>query len=102
LWNSDTEGVGMRKIESKSSLIESRHEVQGKVGKLLRDLSLSQKLTMLKASDILAELPPSQRRAALHIIKQRNKYAEVDFAWLASFLKVLKALKAEENRMNIS
>lgn len=90
----------MRKIESKSSLLESQHEVQGKVRKLLRDLSLSQKLAMLKASDILAELPPSQRRAALHIIRQRNKRTEVDVAWLASFLKVLRALKAEENRAN--
>jgi hypothetical protein len=90
----------MRKIESKSSLLESRHEIQGKVRKLLRDLSLSQKLAMLEASDMLAELPPSQRRAALHIIRQRNKRAEVDVAWLASFLKVLRALKAEEDRAN--
>ena len=87
----------MSNIKCKSSLLESRHEVQSKMKKLLRDLSLSQKLAMLKAPQVLVQLRPDQRRAALNVIKQRDERAEIDFAWLASFLKVLRALQAEEN-----
>ena len=87
----------MSNIKCKSSLLESRHEVQNKMKKLLRDLSLSQKLAMLKAPQVLAQLRPAQRRAVLNVIKQRDDQAEIDFAWLASFLKVLRAIKAEEN-----
>ena len=87
----------MSNIKSKSSLLESRHEVQSTMKELLRDLSLSQKLAMLKAPRVLAQLRPAERRAVLNIIKQRDQQAEIDFAWLAGFLKVLRALKAEEN-----
>lgn len=87
----------MSNIKSKSSLLESRHEVQSKMKKLLRDLSLSQKLAMLKAPQVLAQLRPAERRAVLNVIKQRDEQSEIDFAWLASFLKVLRTLKAEEN-----
>ncbi len=87
----------MSNIKSKSSLLESRHEVQNKTNKLLIDSSLSQKLTILKASQVLAQLRPAERRAALNAIKQRDERGEIDFAWLAGFLKVLRALKAEEN-----
>lgn len=87
----------MSNIKSKYSLLESRHEVQNTTNKLLIDFSLSQKLAMLKASQVLAQLRPAERRAALNAIKQRDKRDEIDFAWLAGFLKVLRALKAEEN-----
>ena len=90
-------GGDMSNIKCKSSLIESRHEVQSKMTQILRDLSLCQKLAMLKAPQILEQLQPAQRRAALNLIKQRDQQAEIDFAWLTSFLKVLRALKAEEN-----
>lgn len=90
----------MRKMEGKSSLLESQHEVQGKVRKLLRGMLLNQKLAMLKAPELLSELRPSERREALHAIKQRDQRAELDVIWLASFLKVLRALKAEEKRVD--
>lgn len=87
----------MSNIKGKSSVLESRHEVQSNMKKQLRDLSLSQKLAMLKAPQVLAQLRPAQRRAALNIIKQRDERTEIDCAWLASFLKVLRALRDEEN-----
>ena len=87
----------MSNMKSKSALLESRHEVHSKMKKLLRDLSLSQKLAMLKAPQVLAQLRPAERRAALNVIKQRDERAKIDCAWLAGFLKVLRALKAEEN-----
>ncbi len=88
----------MSNIKGKSSLLESRHEVQCNMKKLLKDLSLSQKLVMLKAPQVLAQLQPAERRIALNVIKQRDERAEIDCAWLAGFLKVLLALTAEENR----
>ncbi len=90
-------GGDMSNIKSKSSLLESRHEVQSKMNNLLIDSPLSQKLAMLKASQVLEQLRPAQRRAALNVIKQRDEQSEIDFAWLAGFLKILRALKAEEN-----
>ena len=87
----------MSNMKCKSSLLESRLQVQSEMKKLLRDLSLSLKLAMLKAPQVLAQLQPAQRRAVLNVIKQRDERAEIDFAWLASFLKVLRALKAEQS-----
>lgn len=88
----------MGQIATKSSPVTSLHEVQDKIRKLTERLSLRQRSAMLRASKVLAELSASERRAALAIIRQRDKNGELDYLWIASFLTVLSKLKAKESK----
>jgi phytoene/squalene synthetase len=86
----------MSQIEETLSLLERSHRTHEEIRKGPAELSLRQKFVALSVSEALAELLPSERRAALDVIKQRDKRAQLDLAWLAGLLKVLKALKAQE------
>ena len=88
----------MGQIAIKSSPVASLHEFQDKIRKLTERLSLRQRSAILRTSKVLAELPTSERRAALAIIRQRDKNGWLDYPWIASFLTVLSKLKAEENQ----
>ena len=88
----------MAQSEMKSSLLESRHKAQNEIKEpKSENSSLHKKLEMLRASDVLARMQPEDRRAALAIIRQRDKHGQLDGSWLASFIRVLRALKAEES-----
>ncbi len=85
----------MGQIATKSSLGASQHEVRYKIRKLAGYLSLGQKSAIL---EVLAKLSTSERRAALNIIRQKDKNGGLYYPWLARFLAVLRKLKAEENQ----
>lgn len=87
----------MGQIATKSSLGASQHEVQDKIRKLAEHLSVMQKSVVLRTSKVLAKLSTSERRAALNIIRQKDKNGGLDYPWLTSFFAVLRKLKAEED-----
>ena len=87
----------MGQITTKSSPVASEHEFQDEIKKLTEHLSVGQRLALLKRSKVLAELPASERRAAVDIIRQRDKNGGLDYPWFASFLAVLSKLEAEES-----
>lgn len=87
----------MGQIAAKPKPVASRRDVQGKIRKLTEHLSSRQKSAVLKTSKVLVELSASQRRAALDIIRQRDKNGGLDYSWLTSFLTVLSKLKAEQS-----
>jgi phytoene/squalene synthetase len=86
----------MSQVEETLSLLERSRRTHEEIRKEPAELSLRQKFVALRVSEALAELLPSERRAALDVIKQRDKHSQLDLAWLAGLLKVLKALKAQE------
>ncbi|MHC4527523.1 MAG: hypothetical protein ACYS29_06575 [Planctomycetota bacterium] len=86
----------MSQTKDTLSLVERSRKTHQKTGKAPAALSLRQKFVALKVSETLAQLQPSQRRAALDVIKRRDKHGQLDLAWLAGFLKVLKALNDEQ------
>jgi hypothetical protein len=88
----------MAEIATKSLPVLSHYKVHDKIRKFAQHLPLRQKSVVLRASKMLAELSPSERHAALDIIRQWNNNGELDYPWLASFLAVLGKLKAEENQ----
>jgi len=87
----------MSQVRSKSELVDSRHKVQDEITKLVRGSGVAQKLTATRASNVLAAMKPSERRAVLNIMNKRGKTGKLNYLWLATFLKVLEALKTEEN-----
>ena len=87
----------MGQVRTKSELVDSRHKVQDEIRKLVRGSGVAKKLTATRASNVLAAMKPSERRAVLDIMKKRDKNGKLNYLWLATFLKVLKALKTEEN-----
>ena len=91
----------MGKIATESSLGTSQHEVQDKIRKLAEHLSVMQKSVVLRTSKVLAKLSTSERRAALNIIRQKDKNEGLDYPWLASFFTVLRKLKAEEDQSEV-
>jgi hypothetical protein len=84
--------------QTEGTLLVSKHsdKTHEEIRKEPAELSLRRKFVALRVSETLAELPSSERCAALDIIRQRDNHAQLDLAWLAEFLKVVKALKAEE------
>lgn len=86
----------MRVKEIKSTSVESLQNVHGKFEKFTERLASSQRSEILRRSEVLKELSASERRAAMAIIRQRNKNGGLDYLWTARFLIVLTRLKAEE------
>jgi len=87
----------MGQVITKSSFVECHHHVQDEIRKLTKNLPLRQRSAVLRISNRLAELPASERRAALNIIRQRYENRGLDYPWLTSFLAVLGNLKAEQS-----
>lgn len=86
----------MGQVATKSTRLAPQREVQAAIRKFARHLPPAQRSLMQKTSKMLAELPASERRAAVDIIRRRDKNEGLDFRWLTSFVAVLRKLKAEE------
>jgi hypothetical protein len=87
----------MGKVATKSSPVAPRQTVQDEIRELAEHLSSRRRSALLRTSKALADLPASQRRRALGIIRQRAGGRRFDYRWITSFLAVLSRLKAEEN-----
>ncbi len=87
----------MGSIAAKSSPAAPRQIVQDAIRELTEQLPSKCKSPFLKTAKVLEELPISQMRKALGIIRQRAGNGRLDYRWVASFLAVLRRLKAEED-----
>jgi hypothetical protein len=87
----------MGKVTTKSSPVAPRQTVQDEIRELAEHLPSRRRSALLKTSKTLADLPASQRRRALGIIRQRAGGKRFDYRWITSFLVVLGRLKAEED-----
>jgi hypothetical protein len=80
----------------KPTSVESLHNVHVKFRKFTKHLASRQRSVILRRSEVLEELSTSERRAAMAIIRQRNKNGGLDYLWTSRFLTVLTKLKAGE------
>ncbi|UCF43222.1 MAG: hypothetical protein JSV99_11710 [Planctomycetota bacterium] len=87
----------MGSIATKSSPVAPRQTIQDAITELAEHLPSNRRSSFLKAAKALEELPASERRTALGIIRQRAGDGRLDYRWVSSFLAVLHRLKAEEN-----
>jgi hypothetical protein len=88
----------MGNITTKSSPLAPGQTVQDAVRELADQLPSNCKSPFLKTAKVLEELPVSQMRRALGIIRQRAGDGTLDYRWVRSFLAVLQRLKAEEEQ----
>jgi hypothetical protein len=88
----------MGNIATKSSPAAPQQIVQDAIRELAEKLPSDCKLPFLKTAKVLEELPASQMRSALGIIRRRVGNGRLDYHWVASFLAVLRRLKAEEDQ----
>ena len=79
----------MVQVAAKSLPVEYQHEIR----KLIKHGSQRQKSAVQKALTVLDELPASQRRLAMNIIRRKLKNGGVDGRWLIGFLVLLRKLK---------
>ncbi|MHC4396468.1 MAG: hypothetical protein ACYS1A_12515 [Planctomycetota bacterium] len=87
----------MAQVKTNSASLNHQPDVKNKITKLTKHLPSDQKSTVLRASKVLAELSPSQRREALALLEQRNNNGGLDYRWITEFLTVLGKLKAQES-----
>jgi len=74
-----------------------RQTVQDSIREVAAQLPSKYRSALLRASKTLAELPASERRTALGIIRQHAGDGRFGYRWISSFLAVLRRLKAEED-----
>ncbi|UCC21663.1 MAG: hypothetical protein JSW23_07555 [Planctomycetota bacterium] len=87
----------MGSIATKSPPVAPRQTVQEAIRELAEQLPSNRRSPFLKRARVLEELPASQTRRVLDIIRQRAGDGRLDYNWVSSFIAVLRRLKSEED-----